>query len=316
MNQLLKLLAGSAMLVSSAVYLDADARPRGGRYKICPDGTKVPGETPIADNFDVSTWLSPAKGRTSAPIRSARSASPASAGICEGRPDRLSGTARRLAPSPVLRQHRHQRELDLSSLRTTGGSTCTRSATKSPQRTAYWMPAMLDGAGNAVKPDWINTYYKQLPARSGMRDHARSAVTSATASQCRTACASSSATTWRRGSAGRPTQQPRLLGDGLRLHGSCDRQHQPHRRQAQPRRDRRDGPLPGRRVASGGGGLPAMLGRQEPRQRQPPRHIVYAAAVAVPGHSPVQGSGSRGFSAFFTDRRQFRSPASGCRPTT
>jgi hypothetical protein len=28
------------------------------------------------------------------------------------------------------------------------------------------MPAMLDGAGNAVKPDWINTYYKRLPATS------------------------------------------------------------------------------------------------------------------------------------------------------
>lgn len=26
------------------------------------------------------------------------------------------------------------------------------------------MPAMLDGMGNVVKPDWINTYYKQLPA--------------------------------------------------------------------------------------------------------------------------------------------------------
>jgi hypothetical protein len=25
------------------------------------------------------------------------------------------------------------------------------------------MPAMLDGAGNAVKPDWMNTYYKRLP---------------------------------------------------------------------------------------------------------------------------------------------------------
>jgi hypothetical protein len=26
------------------------------------------------------------------------------------------------------------------------------------------MPAMLDGAGDAVKPDWINTYYKRYPA--------------------------------------------------------------------------------------------------------------------------------------------------------
>src|SRR6476620_9145132 len=50
------------------------------------------------------------------------------------------------------------------SLRTTGGSTCTRSTGISPQRSAYWMPAMLDGVGNVVKADWMNTYYKQFPA--------------------------------------------------------------------------------------------------------------------------------------------------------
>jgi Domain of unknown function (DUF1996) len=52
------------------------------------------------------------------------------------------------------------------SLRTTGGSTCTRTTDVSSQRSAYWMPAMLDGAGNAVKPDYMLTYYKALPASS------------------------------------------------------------------------------------------------------------------------------------------------------
>jgi hypothetical protein len=51
-----------------------------------------------------------------------------------------------------------------TTLRTQGGSSCARGVTETPQRSAYWMPAMLDGAGNAIKPDWINTYYKQLPA--------------------------------------------------------------------------------------------------------------------------------------------------------
>jgi hypothetical protein len=51
------------------------------------------------------------------------------------------------------------------SLRTTGGTTCGQSSTPF-NRTAYWMPAMLDGAGNAVKPDLIATYYKQVPAGS------------------------------------------------------------------------------------------------------------------------------------------------------
>jgi hypothetical protein len=50
-----------------------------------------------------------------------------------------------------------------TSLRTTGGSTFETPTADgaSVQRTAYWVPAMLDGAGNAVKPDWMNTYYKR-----------------------------------------------------------------------------------------------------------------------------------------------------------
>lgn len=46
-----------------------------------------------------------------------------------------------------------------SSLRTSGLSTCM-----SPlNRSAYWMPAMLDGKGNAVRPDYIVIYYKRRP---------------------------------------------------------------------------------------------------------------------------------------------------------
>lgn len=49
------------------------------------------------------------------------------------------------------------------SLRTSGGTTCGESATP-VQRSAYWIPAMLDGIGNAVKPDYMLTYYKALPS--------------------------------------------------------------------------------------------------------------------------------------------------------
>ena len=52
-----------------------------------------------------------------------------------------------------------------TSLRTTGQTTCGYAAAP-VNRSAYWMPAMLDGAGNAVKPYFINTYYKQMPANS------------------------------------------------------------------------------------------------------------------------------------------------------
>lgn len=46
------------------------------------------------------------------------------------------------------------------SLRESGSSGCM-----SPlNRSAYWMPAMLDGKGNAVKPDYVTIYYKRRPA--------------------------------------------------------------------------------------------------------------------------------------------------------
>lgn len=45
------------------------------------------------------------------------------------------------------------------SLRTTGMSTCN-----SPlNRSAYWMPAMMNGKGQVVKPDFVSIYYKRRP---------------------------------------------------------------------------------------------------------------------------------------------------------
>ncbi len=53
------------------------------------------------------------------------------------------------------------------SLRTTGNSTCEGGPLN---RTAYWMPALFDGAGNVVAPSDIELYYKaenlQSPGRS------------------------------------------------------------------------------------------------------------------------------------------------------
>lgn len=51
------------------------------------------------------------------------------------------------------------------SLRTSGGSTCDNRSSPGTavNRTAYWFPAMLDGAGHVVVPDFVNVYYKQIP---------------------------------------------------------------------------------------------------------------------------------------------------------
>lgn len=46
-----------------------------------------------------------------------------------------------------------------ASLRSSGDSTCMNEL----NRSAYWMPAMLDGRGNAVRPDNVAIYYKRRP---------------------------------------------------------------------------------------------------------------------------------------------------------
>jgi len=48
---------------------------------------------------------------------------------------------------------------DYTSLRTTGESSCSNIM----NRSAYWMPAMMDGKGFVVPPDYVTIYYKRRP---------------------------------------------------------------------------------------------------------------------------------------------------------
>jgi len=51
-----------------------------------------------------------------------------------------------------------------ASLRQSGGSTCNNMGTSTAaNRSAYWMPAMLDGKGHVVQPDYVQVYYKREP---------------------------------------------------------------------------------------------------------------------------------------------------------
>jgi Domain of unknown function (DUF1996) len=52
------------------------------------------------------------------------------------------------------------------SLRTSGYSTCSSPTANAANRSAYWMPAMLDGKGNVVQPDTVDRYYKRDPKTS------------------------------------------------------------------------------------------------------------------------------------------------------
>jgi hypothetical protein len=61
------------------------------------------------------------------------------------------------------------------SQRTSGGSSCGNEL----NRSGYWMPALLDGKGYVVEPDYVSIYYKRLPASdphcndpSDVADHA------------------------------------------------------------------------------------------------------------------------------------------------
>ena len=70
-------------------------------------------------------------------------------------------------PGQPGKSHLHQYYGNLSadahstykSLRVDGQSTCMSPV----NRSAYWMPAMLDGAGSVVRPDYVAIYYKRRP---------------------------------------------------------------------------------------------------------------------------------------------------------
>lgn len=135
----------------------------------------VDGLAAIADNFTIANGL--VKYSYGAP----------------GTPDNVGafrficGAGQVLADDPIVypgqpgKSHLHQfygntganAFSDYNSLRTTGKSTC--SGPDFPlNRSAYWMPAMLDGNGNVVLPDYITVYYKRFPKSSGMCGYMRS----------------------------------------------------------------------------------------------------------------------------------------------
>ncbi len=127
-----------------------------------PMGVQLPA---IASNFDVNAELVPAWGTGAIPA----SAVPDNVGafrfICNA--SHLAKDDPIVYPGQPGKSHLHQffgntaadANSTYASLRTTGNSTCN-----SPlNRSAYWMPAMMNGQGQVVKPDYVAIYYKRLP---------------------------------------------------------------------------------------------------------------------------------------------------------
>ena len=132
--------------------------------------TLYPELTAIASNFDTATEIQPGCNYTGGNVGCV----PVS-----GLPDVvgafrfLCGAGQVLRDDPIVypgqpgASHLHQFFGNLganasstySSLRTTGETTCTSKL----NRSAYWMPAMLDGKGSVVRPDYVAVYYKRRP---------------------------------------------------------------------------------------------------------------------------------------------------------
>jgi hypothetical protein len=123
--------------------------------------TALPELTTVPSNFDVMSEL------VSFPI-------PASDAPDVGAFRFLCSAGQVLADDPIVypgqpgKSHLHQffgntaanANSTYNSLRTTGQSTC-----QSPvNRSGYWVPALLDGRGNVVRPDVVAVYYKRWPA--------------------------------------------------------------------------------------------------------------------------------------------------------
>lgn len=134
-----------------------------------------PEESTVPSNFDINSELVPSWGSGAIPI----SASPDVVGafrfICNA--GQLAYDDPIVYPGQPGKSHLHQFYGNTAAnaysttyqLRTQGQSTCM-----SPlNRSAYWMPAMLDGRGNVVRPDYVTIYYKRRPASDPKCDPAR-----------------------------------------------------------------------------------------------------------------------------------------------
>ena len=133
--------------------------------------TLYPELTAIASSFDVNSLLVPSWGTGA--IAVAEAPGPGAVGAFRF----ICGAGQLLKDDPIVSPgqpgaaHLHQFFGNLganagstyTSLRSTGGSSCEGGGATALNRSAYWMPAMLDGVGNVVRPDYISIYYKRLP---------------------------------------------------------------------------------------------------------------------------------------------------------
>ena len=139
-----------------------------------PSPNGLAGETAIADNFDTAPGIEPSNWQINGvPQVAPPSKEDVGAFRMYCAPGQLLKDDPLVYPGQPGASHLHQfvgnsgtnANSTYASLRTTGGTSCGAAGTPF-NRSAYWIPAMLDGAGSAVKPDYMLLYYKREPASS------------------------------------------------------------------------------------------------------------------------------------------------------
>lgn len=126
------------------------------------------GVDPIPSGINVSAFLGPSWGTGDIPGFEALGVQGAFRFACA--PSHNSYDDPVVYPGQPGRSHLHtffgntkaDANSTYQSLRTTGESTCNNVL----NRSAYWMPAMMNGRGKVVMPDFISIYYKRAPAGS------------------------------------------------------------------------------------------------------------------------------------------------------
>ncbi|RYF12241.1 MAG: DUF1996 domain-containing protein, partial [Oxalobacteraceae bacterium] len=143
-------------VVKSCAYRLSSSEPSPGSVELAS----------IASNFDVNSYLISSWGTGGIASTSAPDVVGAFRFICN--PGQLLADDPIVYPGQAGRSHLHQflgntaanANSTYASLRTTGGSTCGNML----NRSAYWIPAMMNGKGKVVRPDYISIYYKRRPA--------------------------------------------------------------------------------------------------------------------------------------------------------
>ncbi|WP_229956521.1 DUF1996 domain-containing protein [Parasphingorhabdus litoris] len=119
----------------------------------------------IPSNFNVDDYLQPSWGHGDVPVSAAPDVVGAFRFLCM--PSHNAYDDPIVYPGQPGKSHLHtffgntkaDSNSTYESLRTTGESTCNNML----NRSAYWIPSMMNGKGQVVMPDYVSIYYKRRP---------------------------------------------------------------------------------------------------------------------------------------------------------